>query len=474
MRTVSQPTILWIATALSPQASRVVRELREFDVQLVSAAAEIPARAAALDDGSIVVSLPFEGASSIELLESIRRANDQVPIVVHDATGELADSSRLVQHGEFYCIFGAPQPEAVARVVRALVQYRPNSQLNRLAAAVETEAVRDPWRANLIGECEAMRPLLDLVSRIAPRQSTVLITGETGTGKEVVARAIHAASNRADQAMVAVNCSALPETLIEAELFGHVKGAFTGATGPRTGRFEQAHRGTIFLDEIAEMSPTLQAKLLRVIQEREFQRVGGNETIAVDVRIIASTNRNLEAAVRDGDFRGDLYYRINVVPIILPPLRERSEDILLLANHFLQRYCQRNRKAIQGFASDAQRKLLAYNWPGNVRELENAIERAVVMAQGDAIGADAIALNPDISREGLDDVASKLLHPGFSIEEFERELLEAGLRKTGGNQSRAAELLGLTRRTLQYRMEKYNIQVERAQAPPPNNSNHTT
>ncbi len=215
------------------------------------------------------------------------------------------------------------------------------------------------------------------------------------------------------------------------------------------------------------MSPALQAKLLRVLQEREFQRVGGNDTIAVDVRIIASTNRDLEAAVREGDFRQDLYYRINVVPIILPPLRERREDIPLLASHFLHRYCQRNRKALKGFTPAAQQKLLAHDWPGNVRELENTIERAVVLVQGDTIGPDDLALTAPIAHESPDDLAAKLLQPGFAIEDFERKLLEAALRKTAGNQSRAAQLLGLTRRALQYRTEKHNIQVPRSASPEP-------
>jgi len=446
------------------EALRKNLQLEGYEAEVAGSPPEALAQLAKAAFPIVLSDLRMREMSGIELCDEIRHLYPDTDVVILTAYGTIQTAVEAVKRGAYDYLTKPIDAERLLGTIRRIIElHRLRDENRELREAIQAE--RKATR--LIGSSSAIHAVLETIRTVAPTDATVLVRGESGTGKELVAAAIHDLSPRAKHPLVKVNCAAIPETLLESELFGHERGAFTGAHAQRKGRFEAAHRGTLFLDEISEMSQALQAKLLRVLQEREFQRVGGNETIAVDVRIIASTNRNLEAAVRDGDFRGDLYYRINVVPIILPPLRERTEDTLLLANHFLQRYCQRNRKAIEGFAPDAQRKLLAYNWPGNVRELENAVERAVVMAQSDAIGAGDIALNPDISRDGLDDVASKLLHPGFSIEEFERELLEAGLRKTGGNQSRAAELLGLTRRTLQYRMEKYNIEVERAPAPAP-------
>ena len=446
-----------------PTADALRKNLR-FDGYQADVAGSPPEALAVLAKSPfpIVISdMRMREMSGVELCDEIRRLYPDTDVIIVTAYGNIPNAVEAVKRGAYEYLTKPVDTERLVGTIARICQFHRLRDENR-SLREEIQAERKATR--LIGASRAIAAVLEIARTVAPTDATVLVRGESGTGKELVASAIHDLSRRAGQPLVKVNCAAIPETLLESELFGHERGSFTGAVAQHKGRFEAAHRGTIFLDEISEMSPALQAKLLRVLQEREFQRVGGSETIPVDVRVIASTNRNLEKAVRDGDFREDLYYRVNVVPIVLPPLRERREDILLLATHFLERFSARNHKTFKGISPAAQQKLLAYHWPGNVRELENCIERAVVMAQGEILGADDIALNPVISRESPGDVAARLIQPGFSIEDFERTLLEASLRKTGGNQSRAAELLGLTRRTLQYRMEKYNIQINRAPA----------
>jgi DNA-binding NtrC family response regulator len=398
--------------------------------------------------------------TGIELCDEIRRLYPDTDVVILTAYGTIENAVEAVKRGAYDYLTKPVDTERLLTLLRRILELHRLRDENR---SLKQQITSEQQKARLIGSSPKMVEVMETIRTVAATEATVLIRGESGTGKELVASAIHQLSPRVKHPLVKVNCAAIPETLLEDELFGHERGAFTGAHAQRKGRFETAHRGTIFLDEIGEMSPAVQAKLLRVLQEREFERVGGSETIPVDVRIITSTNRNLEEAVREGKFREDLYYRVNVVPIVLPPLRERREDIAVLASYFLERFAARNSKSFKGITPKAQEKLLAYNWPGNVRELENCIERAVVMGQGDAIGSEDIMLNPDISGLAHEDVASQLITEGFSVEDFERRLIEASLRKTGGNQSRAAALLGLTRRTLQYRIEKYNIQIGRGQ-----------
>jgi len=398
--------------------------------------------------------------SGIELCDEVRRLYPDTDVVILTAYGTIENAVEAVKRGAYDYLTKPVDTERLFTLLRHILEvHRLRDENRELKEQIDAE--RQTTR--LIGSSPKMVEVMEVIRTVAPTEATVLVRGESGTGKELVASAIHQLSPRAKQPLVKVNCAAIPETLLEDELFGHERGAFTGAHAQRKGRFEAAHRGTIFLDEIGEMAPAVQAKLLRVLQEREFERVGGSDTIPVDVRIITSTNRNLEEAVRDGKFREDLYYRVNVVPIFLPPLRERREDIAVLAGHFLERFAHRNRKAFEGLTPRAQEKLLAYNWPGNVRELENCIERSVVMVPGGFIDAKDITLNPDITGIAHDDIASQLVTEGFSVEDFEQKLIEASLQKTGGNQSRAADLLGLTRRTLQYRIEKYNIEVQRGE-----------
>jgi two-component system response regulator HydG len=296
-----------------------------------------------------------------------------------------------------------------------------------------------------------MRRLMEMLATIAPSEATVMITGESGTGKELIARAIHANSPRRKGPYIAVNCAALTETLLESELFGHEKGAFTGAERRREGRFLAADKGTIFLDEIGEMPLSMQVKLLRVIQEREIQRVGGDQTLKVDVRIVAATNRDLLAEVEAGRFRQDLYYRLNVVALVLPPLRDREEDIPLLAAHFLKRFAETNGKRIKGFTPEAMDRLLKHPWPGNVRELENAVERAVVLALGEYVGERE--LPPTLA--GGEENRPEGGFANLTLEELERRAILDALEAAGGNKSEAARRLGITRKTLHAKLNRY-------------------
>ncbi len=311
---------------------------------------------------------------------------------------------------------------------------------------------------NIIGTSKEMREVYQQIAQVAPTNTTVLIRGESGTGKELVAHAIHYNSLRATKPFVKVNCAALPESLIESELFGHEKGSFTGAYTRKKGRFEMAEGGTIFLDEIGDLSPALQVKLLRVLQEREFERVGGTETIRVNVRLIAATNVNLEQAVQEGRFRSDLYYRLNVFSIYLPPLRERKTDILLLADHFLEKYGRQNGKRIKRISTPAIDMLMSYHWPGNVRELENVIERAALVCEGNVIHG--YHLPPTLqTAEGSGTVTKVSL--AQAVEAYEKDLIQDALKTTRGNRARAARLLDTTERILGYKVKKYGIDCRR-------------
>jgi Nif-specific regulatory protein len=315
--------------------------------------------------------------------------------------------------------------------------------------------------SNLVGTSGPMRQLYEQMSRVAATSTTVLIRGESGTGKELIAEAIHHHSSRAKSGFVKVNCAALPETLVESELFGHERGAFTGAENRRKGRFELADGGTLFLDEIGELSPAIQVKLLRVLQEREFERVGGTEPVRIDVRVIAATNRNLEKALADGGFREDLYYRLNVFPLFIPPLRARKADVLPLAGYFTEKYSRQHGKSIKRISTSAIDLLSSYHWPGNVRELENTIERAMLLADGEVIHA--YHLPPTLqTAEASGTVVSSSL--ASAVETFERSLIEDALRTARGNRSKAARLLSTTERVISYKVRKYGIDPARLRA----------
>jgi len=316
------------------------------------------------------------------------------------------------------------------------------------------ERVRERYRFhNIVGDAPELQAVYEVVKRAAPTKANVLILGESGTGKELIAQALHEESPRRDRTFVKVNCAALSETLLESELFGHEKGSFTGAIGRKEGRFELADGGTLFLDEIGDISPSTQIKLLRVLQQKEFERVGGTQTIKVDVRLVAATNRDLAAEVKVGTFREDLYYRLNVVAVTLPPLRQRKGDIPALVSHFVEKYGKAYGKEVRGLAAGTLNALLAHDWPGNVRELENVVERAVVLAKTADLGADD--LPPSLRGPRPRERASGSLIPGATLHEIEREAILRTLEMVGGSTSRAAELLGISVRKIQYRLKEY-------------------
>ena len=357
-------------------------------------------------------------------------------------------------------------PSAVADLRMRVRKEMERKQLQQEIVLLKRALKTSHTFANIIGSSTAMVAMFELIETIAPTSSTVLISGESGTGKELVARAIHMRSPRSDRPFVALNCGALPETLLESELFGHMRGAFTGADSNKKGLIEVAEKGTIFLDEIGEMSPMVQVKLLRVLQERKFRRLGGTEEVEADIRIIAATNRDLSKMVAAGDFREDLYYRINVIPVRLPPLRERAQDVSLLAEHFVTKFAGQMKKEITGISGAAMACLRAYSWPGNVRELENAMERAVALERTPAILPESL---PEAVRDGVGAApiaaaaaaADDLMEVGFDleqhVEDIEREYIAEALRRAKGVKKNAAELLGLSFRQFRYLLKKYDM-----------------
>jgi len=402
----------------------------------------------------IVLELPLEAEIIEDALEDAQRAMAAMPVVIYDKD-DVFDESLVRPALNFRHITRKVSPEELGNIVSETIQE---------AAGSISGTEREPWQDLLIGESQAMRELHALIRLVGPRQSTVLITGETGTGKEMIARAIHMASKRAGNELVAVNCAAIPENLAEAELFGHAKGAFTSAINHRIGRFEQAHRGTILLDEIGEIPMEVQPKLLRVIQERELQRVGSSETIQLDTRVIAATNVDLEAAVEKKLFREDLLYRLNVVPIRVPPLRARVTDIPLLVEHFGEKICRREGLRPKAVSPSAMERLMTYDWPGNVRQLEHVIERAISLAGnrerlylGDIQLPDSRVVSQAICPEI--DVPMTGMNFERVIGQVERLLIQEALRKCDGNKAKAARILGLKRTTMLYKSKVHEAAV---------------
>jgi len=398
----------------------------------------------------ILANFPLVEWTPEDLLEAVQRIDPLVPVLVRHADATLPDAVRWTRLGAHHCLGGEVSPGELAASIASAARWARSHKVVRNGAELDQE----PWRRLLVGDSRAMRKVHQVVRLIGARRSTVLITGETGTGKEMVARAIHMAGPRSALSMVPVNCSALPENLLEAELFGHVKGAFTGAIGTRVGRFEQAHRGSIFLDEIGDMPLDLQAKLLRVLQEREFQRLGSSETVKVDVRVIAASNMELVERVRQGRFREDLYYRLNVVPLTMPPLRERKHDIPLLVEHFLQKICSQESLPPREVGLETIQRLSRVDWPGNVRQLENAIEMAVALSgerrtllPGDFPLPSLVATRTASNTDPMIAVPDDGIDFQETVERIERNLLEQAMRKSGGNKRQAADMLGLKRTT---------------------------
>jgi len=392
--------------------------------------------------------------SGLDLLQRLRAVTPEAAVIVMTAYGTIETAVGAIKAGATdYLSKPINLDELLHRIERVRERQRLLGENRELRAALEERHRVE----GIIGDSGRMQEVLSLVRRVAPSDATVLIRGESGTGKELIARAIHHASPRAGGPLVAVNCAALPEGLLESELFGHEKGAFTGAAASRKGRFELADGGSIFLDEIGDLPLHLQVKLLRVLQERQFERVGGTRTIPVNVRVLAATHRNLEALVREGRFRDDLYYRINVVTLLLPPLRERREDLSPLIEHFLTRFAGKNGKTIRGLTREARDALLRYDYPGNVRELENLIERAVVLTRDEVIGKSDLPLTLDEQTAESDAPAGLVA----AVEGLERRMMRDALSRAGGVQTRAAELLGISERVLRYKLRKYGLAGDR-------------
>jgi len=405
----------------------------------------------------------------VGLLEGLREADHEMPVILITAFASASSTIEAMKQGAFDYITKPFKVEEIKGVVtRALEAQRVRAAAGAAPAPAPGEAA--PAIEGLIGRSPKMVEVYKVISKVANVAGTVLITGESGTGKELVARTLHRHSDRAAKPFMAINCGAIPEQLLESELFGHVKGAFTGAIANKVGLFEVAHGGTLLLDEVAEMSLALQVKLLRVLQDRLFRRVGGTEDIGVDVRVIAATNKHLPDLIRKGTFREDLFYRLNVIPIHLPSLRERPEDIPLLVEGFVTRFCQQNRRPAKPVSEEAMALLARYSWPGNVRELENALERAIALEQSEVLTAASLpeeirAWQPTEATPAATLAPPTIPPEGLNLEDVvsqvERKLLLEALEKAGGVQTKAAQILGINFRSFRYRLKKYGLERPR-------------
>jgi two-component system NtrC family response regulator len=395
------------------------------------------------------------GVDALRTSDEARKLSPDTAVIIMTAFGTIETAVKAIKAGAYDYL---AKPVDLDQLVVLIERISERRNLIRENTELK-ERLRDRYAFDeIVSTSHAMEEVINLAGRVAESTATVLLRGESGTGKELVAKAIHYHSPRADFPLIKVNCAALPETLLESELFGHEKGAFTGATARRTGRFEAADRGTLFLDEIGELTPGMQVKLLRVLQEREFERVGGNQTIKTDVRVVAATNRDIEKAIREGAFREDLYYRLNVVSVVIPPLRDRKEDIPGLLDFFIKRYAEHNRKNITGISTEARDLLMRYNYPGNVRELENIMERAVVLSKRGSITTADLPLHVQtVSNERK--LSSRELTGSLNetLDTVERGLILDALKEAGGIKTRAAQRLGLSERMLRYKLKKYQI-----------------
>jgi DNA-binding NtrC family response regulator len=400
----------------------------------------------------VVTDMKMPGMDGLELLGKVLAMDPDIGVVLMTAHGDITSAVAAMRQGALDYL---TKPINLSELFLVLERSLERRQLRREARQMRSRLAQRHRLDAIVGSSPPMRALAEAVLQVAPSRASVLITGESGTGKELVAAAIHEHSPRAGKPFVKLHCAALAESILESELFGHEKGSFTGAATRKDGRFQLADGGTLFLDEIGEISPTIQVKLLRFLQERELERVGGTQTIKVDVRVIAATNRDLGQMVKDGRFREDLYYRLNVVPIQMPPLRARPSDIPALAMHFLRIYAADNDKTITGFDDAALARLAAHGWPGNVRELENAVERAVVVCRGQELTAADLPPHLIASKDGRE-ADGRPVVPGASLAELEKHAILRTLEHTGGSTSRAAEILGISPRKIQYRLREYS------------------
>jgi len=406
----------------------------------------------------VLTDLKLPGMDGLELLAAIRRQNSHAPVVVMTAFGTIEVAVEAMKAGAVDFLLKPFSLDHLMAVIHKALEVRALRDENR---QLREELGKRYQFDNIIGRSPAMQEIFATIERVAPTRATVLLAGESGVGKDLIARAIHFHSPRRDRPFVKINCTALPENLMESELFGYEKGAFTGANTTKPGKFEQADTGTVFLDEIGDVPGSVQVKLLRILQEREFERLGSNQTRHIDVRVIAATNQDLRMALEQGTFREDLYYRLNVVPINIIPLRERMADIPFLAEHFLCKYAEEAGNKITAITPGAMSRLAAYHWPGNVRELENVIERSVVMCSGTWLDAADIKLdNAPRPRNAAGEFS---LPPGMTLDQYEQELIREALKRAEGNKSQAARALGLTRNALRYRLAQMGLEPEGGQ-----------
>jgi DNA-binding NtrC family response regulator len=404
----------------------------------------------------IITDLRLPGMDGLKFLTGLRERGLQTPVIVMTAFGSIETAVEAMKSG---AVDFLPKPfslDHLMAVVGKAIELRTLRDENRMLREELDQRYRFD---NIVGRSQSMREIFATISRVAPTRATVLLAGESGVGKDLIARAIHHHSPRRDRPFVKINCTALPENLMESELFGYEKGAFTGANATKPGKFEQADTGTVFLDEIGDVPASVQVKLLRILQEREFERLGSNKTRHIDVRVLAATNVDLRAALEQGTFREDLYYRLNVMPLSIPPLRERREDIPFLAEHFVTKLSNDLGSQVTGISEEAIQRLMQYHWPGNVRELENVIERSMVLASSPVLAAADIRLDtaPRAHRPAAN--AEYALPDGMTLDEYEQTIIRDALKRAGGNKSQAARLLGLTRNALRYRLTQMGLEA---------------
>jgi DNA-binding NtrC family response regulator len=433
---------------------------RIVELQLLDAGYEVDKAAKAeealplIDRADLVLTdYKLPGMTGLEMLQIIRRQNTLVPVIIMTAFGTVENAVEAMKAGAADFL---PKPFSLDHLTTVVNKALEVRNLRDENVRLKEELGKKYNWDNIVGRSPAMQQIFSSVMRVAASRATVLLAGESGVGKDLIARAIHFHSPRRDRPFVKINCTALPENLMESELFGYEKGAFTGANMSKAGKFEQADTGTVMLDEIGDVPGNIQVKLLRVLQEREVERLGSNKTLHIDVRVIAATNRDLRAALEDGTFREDLYYRLNVVPIEIPPLRERKEDIPYLVRFFVDKLARENGGHVRGITDAAIDKLMQYSWPGNVREIENVIERSIVMTTGDKLDADDIRL--DMNLRTRPHAGEAGLPEGMSLDQYEQELIRNALKQANNNKSQAARILGLTRNSLRYRLTQMGIE----------------
>jgi DNA-binding NtrC family response regulator len=422
-----------------------------YDVEMAADAFKALGKLETFAPQLVVTDLKMPGMDGVDLVKKIRSGDDPAAVIVMTAFGAVETAVNAMRAGAAdYLMKPLNFAELLIVIDRVLETEHLRAETRQLRARVGERVAPD----NIVGRSPSMQHVFEIVDQVAPSRATVLITGESGTGKELIANALHQRSPRAKKPFIKLHCAALAESLLESELFGHERGSFTGAVARKDGRFSLADGGTLFLDEIGEISPSTQVKLLRFLQEHEFERVGGTDTIKVDVRVIAATNRNLTEEIAKGRFREDLFYRLNVVALEMPALRDRSSDIPALVEFFLTKFAKANEKHIEAFSPNALEMMMAYNWPGNVRELENAVERAVVLTTGATI--EARALPATVRPASSPAVTGAPQIPGATMEEVERYAILETMKATAGSTSKAAEMLGISPRTIQYRLHQYN------------------